>query len=962
MGGLDGNSRATSRAASRATSVAGSTHKLVHAQKIARASIVGTPSSVNSASNQYDPRAPPGSINGDVDSLAQRRVDAVPTLMNNVPNMGKRSPEDSGAVDACNISRSYKAGRKRIAVIKNMDLHLPRGKIYGLLGPSGCGKTTFLKCVTGRLRIHDGSLKVLGKCPNAPGHSVPGKSVGYMPQEEALFSEFTVNETLHFFARLHGMASKIRDRRKKFLYALLEIEDLEDRTISRLSGGQKRRVSFACALLHNPDLLVLDEPTVGVDPLLRAKIWAYLQELTNRPGGPSILITTHYIEEARQSDLVGMMRDGALLAEDTPAALLRQYQCSTLEDVFLLLCRGRGTFNIHGMHQEAVIRYQGPPKHSRAPSGSVTGVASLTGSPDALVETKKENPKSMRRKLLKFYKERNPENAQNVDAILAKYKGREEDLWRTLYRKYPNKLHDVDENELLSEAELAELKRQEAAKAIDEREYKAKWQSSRWKTEVWEEEEDDNQQKFLDEQRQHAHADLLRDELLKLGGTDDGNSDDELLADVAEHGSWVPADDTVNASGNRFVRNTWALTWKNLTKMTRKIGFLCFLFLLPALQVSLFFLAIGSDPKHLGVAVFNEDMAANSTAFDLRQTSLDDGDGAVPSHWSQVYLHGLSNETVTKHYVGSTAAGEAMVRTGKAWGFMHIKRGFGDVWTSLSATNINITALTPELWAGHEIIDFRLDSTQQQIAFVLTMAANDAMKNVVDLALPPNVTSIPGVEHGLVNMGNPIYGDMHPTFTDFMGPGVLVTIGFVQAIGLTAIAFVQDRKEGLLDRCWAAGVRPTEIMLAHLCTQFTVLAVQVALMLLIALVAFSLPMRGELVFVVLLMLLLGLTGMAYGLLISALASTEVDAMHIALGTFFPSMLLSGIIWPLEGMATGLRYVSYVLPTTWAAEAMRSIMLRGWAFDQEPVWAGFAVVFSFIVVLASLSVWQLRSVD
>lgn len=274
-------------------------------------------------SNGLEPRVPSGSINGDMDSLAQRRVDAVPAMMNDAPTTRQESTEQSSAVDACDISRSYKTGRKKIAVIKNMDLHLPRGKIYGLLGPSGCGKTTFLKCVTGRLRIHEGTLKVLGQSPNSPGHTVPGKSLGYMPQEEALFSEFTVNETLHFFARLHGMSSKIRDRRKKFLYALLEIEDLEDRTISRLSGGQKRRVSFACALLHNPDLLVLDEPTVGVDPLLRAKIWAYLQELTNRPGGPSILITTHYIEEARQSDLVGMMRDGALLAEGTPNALLR---------------------------------------------------------------------------------------------------------------------------------------------------------------------------------------------------------------------------------------------------------------------------------------------------------------------------------------------------------------------------------------------------------------------------------------------------------------------------------------------------------------------------------------------------------------------------------------------------------------------------------------------------------------
>lgn len=102
-----------------------------------------------------------------------------------------------------------------------------------------------------------------------------------------------------------------------------------------------------------------------------------------------------------------------------------------------------------------------------------------------------------------------------------------------------------------------------------------------------------------------------------------------------------------------------------------------------------------------------------------------------------MYLEGLSNYTITKHYVGSAQAGESMVRSGKAWGYMHVKKGFGEVWASVASKNL--AALAPELRTGNEIIDFRLDSTQQQIAFVLTLAANDAMKNVVDLALPQNV-------------------------------------------------------------------------------------------------------------------------------------------------------------------------------------------------------------------------------
>ncbi|CAG2164461.1 unnamed protein product, partial [Oppiella nova] len=208
------------------------------------------------------------------------------------------------------------------------------GGIYGLLGSSGCGKTTLLKCALGRLEPTRGSICLFGKTPGSPDSKVPGPGVGYMPQELALYEEFTIEEILKYFGRLFGIQSKVVDSRIEFLVDLLQLPD-KNRMITKLSGGQKRRVSIATALLHNPPLLILDEPTVGLDLILREAIWKHLEFLCQ--NGLTVIVTTHYIEEARSAQTVGFMRSGRLLAEDSPEGLLRHYGFTTLEAVFLKL-------------------------------------------------------------------------------------------------------------------------------------------------------------------------------------------------------------------------------------------------------------------------------------------------------------------------------------------------------------------------------------------------------------------------------------------------------------------------------------------------------------------------------------------------------------------------------------------------------------------------------------------------
>jgi ABC-type multidrug transport system ATPase subunit len=188
--------------------------------------------------------------------------------------------------------------------------------------------------------VDDGEISVFGNITTKYATKVNGARIGYMPQEMALVGELTVKETIYHFGNIFQMdIDKLRDR-YEMLHKLLELP-YHDQRVESCSGGQMRRISFAAAMINEPDLLILDEPTVGLDPLLREKIWNFMLNLTST-SKLSIIITTHYIEEAKQANCVGLMRNGVLLAEDRPTVIMNQMRVDNLEEAFLALCLKRG--------------------------------------------------------------------------------------------------------------------------------------------------------------------------------------------------------------------------------------------------------------------------------------------------------------------------------------------------------------------------------------------------------------------------------------------------------------------------------------------------------------------------------------------------------------------------------------------------------------------------------------------
>ncbi|BES96859.1 ABC-2 type transporter [Nesidiocoris tenuis] len=239
------------------------------------------------------------------------------------------------AVAVRRACKMYGPKSSRHIVLDSLNMTVPKGCIYGLLGASGCGKTTLLSCIVGRRRLNSGEIWVLGGQPGSKGSGVPGPRVGYMPQELALYGEFTIKETLKYFGWIAGMSTEDIETRTTFLLDLLQLP-FPERHVKNLSGGQQRRVSMAATFLHEPELLILDEPTSGVDPVLRQKIWNYLVELVASKT-TTVIITTHYIDETKQATTVGLMRGGKFLAEESPEELLRRYNSDSLEDAFLKL-------------------------------------------------------------------------------------------------------------------------------------------------------------------------------------------------------------------------------------------------------------------------------------------------------------------------------------------------------------------------------------------------------------------------------------------------------------------------------------------------------------------------------------------------------------------------------------------------------------------------------------------------
>lgn len=215
-------------------------------------------------------------------------------------------------------------------VLNDINIELSSGKILGLIGPSGSGKTTTIKCLMGMESLNEGYAKIFDT--DIPNRKLLN-NIGYMGQSDALYESLSARENLVFFGNLMGLKGKELKQAITDNMKLVNLENELDKTVSNFSGGMKRRLSLAITLLANPNLIILDEPTVGIDPSLRKEIWKQLRELASEDK--SVIVTTHVMDEAERCDYVGLIVNGKLFTIGTPQELKEKFKVDSIEEVFI---------------------------------------------------------------------------------------------------------------------------------------------------------------------------------------------------------------------------------------------------------------------------------------------------------------------------------------------------------------------------------------------------------------------------------------------------------------------------------------------------------------------------------------------------------------------------------------------------------------------------------------------------
>ncbi|XP_075228584.1 ABC transporter G family member 23-like [Lycorma delicatula] len=653
---------------------------------------------------------------------------------------GESSMSSYMSQPAITVRSAYKKYLNHV-VLRGLNMTVPENSIYGLLGPSGCGKTTLLSCIVGRNELDAGEIYVKARTKN---------NIGYMPQELAIYQEFSMYETLAYYGYLFGMTREQIVTRTDEILNFLELPP-HNRTAETLSGGQQRRLSFAIALLHDPKLLILDEPTVGVDPVLSHSIWQHLLHMATVQK-KTVVITTHYIEEAKQAHTIGLMRGGILLAEESPLQLMTMQHCNNLEQAFLEL-------------------------------------------------SKKQS-----------------------------------------------------------------------------------------------------------------------------------NSDDDDMNDLTNYPAKIKQEIPIVEDSRITKRRIKAQLYKNISWMKRNVPIMSFLLMLPIVQCILFNMTIGHDPKGLHLAVVNEELEhglQDCQKIPYRGCYMD-----LPL--SCRYLRTLTEkEMFVDEYVDLNSAKRA-VEKNDAWALLYFRNNYTE---SLMDRLNNTLRVSDESLDWSEVVIW-MDMSNEYIGNLLKRdmiySYIDFVKELYyDCGWPVRAAGIP------IEMHKAIFGNNNAIFVHFAAPAIIGLFEFYLPMMFTVGAILMEKRSGLLERSRIAGITVYELIIAHVFVASIVLIIQTISMMIILFVLFDNPMVGSVTLISGLLTLIGMNGMAYGLMCAVICDSDMAATLMGLGSFFPLVLLSGMVWPMEGMHYLLQGVGWLLPLTLSTESFRAISARNWPITHPSVYKGFA---------------------
>lgn len=234
------------------------------------------------------------------------------------------------AIEIKNLTKKF----EKYTAVDSLSFNIPKGVIFGFLGPNGSGKSTTIRMICGVLTPTSGEGKVLGYDLKSNPEKIKSK-IGYMSQKFSLYEDLTIEENLIFYGEIYSIPKEHLNERIEEVIKMLNLNEKRDILSKNLSGGWKQRLALGCAIIHKPELLILDEPTAGVDPVARREFWTTIKDLI-KYGDITVLATTHYMDEASVCDIIGFIFEGKLVVIDTPKNLYKKYNTDNLEDIFII--------------------------------------------------------------------------------------------------------------------------------------------------------------------------------------------------------------------------------------------------------------------------------------------------------------------------------------------------------------------------------------------------------------------------------------------------------------------------------------------------------------------------------------------------------------------------------------------------------------------------------------------------
>jgi ribosome-dependent ATPase len=727
-----------------------------------------------------------------------------------------------------------------LTAVDDVSFRIERGAIFGLLGPNGSGKSTIIRMLCGVLEPSDGDARVLGYDVRTQAESIK-RRIGYMSQKFSLYSDLSVRENLNFYGRIYGLSPERLAQRSREVLELTSLGDRLDQLAGTLSGGWKQRLALACALIHEPDVIFLDEPTAGIDPVARRQLWDLLFELSAR--GVTLLVTTHYMDEAERCTDIGYIYLSRLLVVGKPEELK----------------------NLADVTPAGTVRYELRTSHA---AQRLTALRKLPGVLDATL--------------------------------------------------FGDTIHLLVQDTVTSETLLREAEDELGS------------EDSQVATEI--------------EATLRPIAPTLEDVFVALTSQADErrkrcelptSTVGQVQAPVEASGPAplprreVAASPERSRKPGRSLDGLWAILIKEFVHIRRQRTTLFFMLVVPVIQTIIFGYAIDTQIENLPTVVY-------------------DLDGRMPAR----------------------ELTEALVNTRK---FRVIDRVYSEdaFLRSLVAGNAKVGIKIPpdysdKLLLGEQAqVQVLIDGSDSQAATTalnsvqllgLNLAINIAKRKGESLQIGPALD-----ESG--HMSLPV--EMRPRLlfnpdlksSRFFVPGLVGIILQLVTLFLTSFAVVRERELGTLEQLFVTPVGRTGLLLGKLIPYAVTGIAETMLILTVMVYGFDVPIQGSIPLLICLSALFLVCALGLGLLVSTIATTQLEAIQIAFIIMLPSVLLSGFMFPRSEMPMLIRPISYFLPVTYFIEILRGIVLRGAGIAELLPWiAGLTVC---CIVILTLSIARFR---